>query len=33
LVAASVGAFYARQYVDAFPTEAAGLVLVDFSTP
>ena len=25
--------YYARQHVDAFPTEVAGLVLVDFSTP
>lgn len=33
LVAASVAGFYARQYVDAFPTEVAGLVLVDSSTP
>jgi pimeloyl-ACP methyl ester carboxylesterase len=33
LVAASVAGFYARQYVNAFPTDVAGLVLVDSSTP
>ena len=33
LVAASVAGFYARDYIDAFPTEVAGLVLVDSSTP
>ena len=33
LVAASVAGFYARQYVDRYPSEVAGLVLVDSSTP
>lgn len=33
LVGASVAGFYARQYVDRYPTEVAGLVLVDSSTP
>jgi pimeloyl-ACP methyl ester carboxylesterase len=33
LVAASVAGFYARQYVDRYPSEIAGLVLVDSSTP
>jgi pimeloyl-ACP methyl ester carboxylesterase len=33
LVAASVAGFYARQYVDRYPSEIAGLVLVDASTP
>ena len=33
MVAASVAGFYARQYVDHYPAEVAGLVLVDSSTP
>jgi pimeloyl-ACP methyl ester carboxylesterase len=33
LVAASVARFYAEQYINAFPTDVAGLVLVDPSTP
>jgi pimeloyl-ACP methyl ester carboxylesterase len=33
MVAASVAGFYARQYVDRYPSEVAGLVLVDSSTP
>ena len=33
LVGASVAGFYARQYVDRYPSEIAGLVLVDSSTP
>jgi len=33
LVAASVAGFYARQYLDRYPAEVAGLVLVDSSTP
>jgi pimeloyl-ACP methyl ester carboxylesterase len=33
MVAASVAGFYARQYVDRFPSEVAGLVLVDSSSP
>jgi pimeloyl-ACP methyl ester carboxylesterase len=33
LVGASVAGFYARQYVDRYPSEIAGLVLVDASTP
>jgi len=33
MVAASVAGFYARQYVYRYPSEVAGLVLVDSSTP
>lgn len=33
LVGASVAGFYTRQYVDLYPSEIAGLVLVDSSTP
>lgn len=33
LVSASVAGFYARVYVDRYPAEVAGLVLVDSSTP
>ena len=33
MVAASVAGFYARQYLDSYPSEVAGLVLVDSSTP
>ena len=33
LVAASVAGFYARQYVDQYPTDVGGLVFVDSSTP
>ena len=33
LVSASVAGFYAREYVDRYPAEVAGLVLVDSSTP
>jgi pimeloyl-ACP methyl ester carboxylesterase len=33
VVAASVAGFYARQYVDRYPPEVGGLVLVDSSTP
>ena len=33
LVGASVAGLYAREYVDQYPSEVAGLVLVDSSTP
>jgi len=33
LVSASVAGFYAREYVDRYPAEVVGLVLVDSSTP